>query len=85
MGKLQSLPNIGRKLEEILIRAGIESREDLDRLGSRRAFIQIRAIDPDACLTKLYALEGAVRRVRWHSLPEEVRKELSRFYQSNQL
>ncbi len=83
MGDLQRLPNIGRKLEQALNEAGIESIEDLDRLGSRQAFQRLQANEPDSCLTRLYALEGAVRRVRWHTLPEEVRKQLSRFFNTS--
>ena len=82
MGNLQRLPNIGRKMEQSLRNVGIETIEEFDRIGSRQAFLKVLANEPDSCRTRLYALEGAARRVRWHTLPEEVRQELIRFYNS---
>ena len=80
MEELQSLPNIGRKLERQLHEAGIGTVEELKRVGSREAWLRILAFDPSACLMRLSALEGAIRGVRWHSLDPEVKAELKAFY-----
>ncbi len=80
MEELQSLPNIGRKLEHQLHEAGIGTVEELKRVGSREAWLRILAFDPSACLMRLSALEGAIRGVRWHSLDPEVKAELKAFY-----
>ncbi|MBS6511016.1 MAG: TfoX/Sxy family DNA transformation protein, partial [Clostridiales bacterium] len=41
-----------------------------------------RKADPGICLSALQALEGAVRGVRWHSLPSEVKQDLKAFYRA---
>lgn len=79
MGKLVVLPNIGVKLEEQLIVAGIDTPEQLCALGSHEAWLRLRRIDPTVSLTRLYALEGAVRGVRWHLLDEDTKRELRAF------
>ncbi len=79
MGKLVVLPNIGVKLEEQLIVAGIETPEQLRALGSHEAWLRLRRMDPTVSLTRLYALEGAVRGVRWHLLDEDIKRELRAF------
>jgi DNA transformation protein len=68
MGELSKLPNIGNELEKTLNLAGIKTADELIRLGSRETFIRIRSIDPDPCINKLYALEGACQQIRWHQL-----------------
>jgi len=45
---LKDLPNIGAKLEEELNRAGIDTPEELKRLGGKEAFIRLRMQVPDA-------------------------------------
>lgn len=37
---------------------------------------------PSACYNRLCALEGALRGIRWHDLPDEVKRDLKAFYQS---
>ena len=79
MGKLVVLPNIGVKLEEQLIVAGIETPEQLRELGSREAWLRLRRMDSNVSLTRLYALEGAVRGMRWHQLDDDIKRELRSF------
>lgn len=81
-GKLSLLPNIGSELERKLETAGIDSPELLKKLGSEQAFIKIRTIDETACLSMLYALEGAVQGMRWHSLDKLRKTELKEFFSS---
>ena len=80
MSKLSDLPNIGKKLEAQLNEAGIETIEQLTAVGSKQAWINIRAIDASACINRLCALEGAIEGIRWHNLSDEVKKELKEFY-----
>ena len=83
MGELARLPNIGRVNEEKLLDAGIDSPGRLRELGSRKAIELVRGTsDPGACLGMLYALEGAIRGVRWHDLPAEVKDELRAFHRT---
>lgn len=80
MSKLSDLPNIGKKLEEQLNEVGIETIEQLKEVGSKQAWLDIKAIDDSACINRLCALEGAIQEIRWHSLSEEVKRDLKEFY-----
>lgn len=82
MGRLSNMPNIGSVLEKKLIEVGITDPEALIQLGSKEAFMRIRTIDHTACLNMLYALEGAIGGVRWHSLSVESKEELREFFQT---
>jgi DNA transformation protein and related proteins len=79
MEKLSEMHNIGAELEKKLLQADINTPQELIAIGSRSAFLRIRAFDNDACLSKLCALEGAIRGVRWHYLPDDVKTELKQF------
>jgi DNA transformation protein len=83
MSGLQSMPNIGAKLEAQLIEAGIQTPEQLKAAGSREAWLRIKAFDPSACLMRLCALEGALRGIRWHDLDPGTKEELRAFYHSH--
>lgn len=83
MGQLQSLPNIGPELERQLNRAGIDTAKQLKEIGSREAWLRIRAFDPSACLMRLSALEGALQGVRWHDLAPLQKAELKEFYRQH--
>jgi DNA transformation protein and related proteins len=72
--------NIGSTLSDKLLSVGINSIEALKSEGSENAFIRIRTIDPSACLNMLYALEGAIRDIRWHNLEESRKNELKGFF-----
>jgi DNA transformation protein len=77
MEDLTRLPNIGAILAGKLAEAGITSHEDLVSLGSVETLLKIRAaIDPGACYNMLYAVEGAIRGVRWHDIPKAERQQL---------
>ena len=82
MGELSKLPNIGPVVEEQLHQVGIKTAEELRKTGSRDAWLKIKAIDPSACYNRLCGLEGALRGIRWHNLPDETKKELRDFYNS---
>jgi len=80
--RLSDMPNIGTTLEAKLQNAGITSGEELANLGSKESFLRIKPLYPDACVLHLYALEGAVRNMRWHNLPQETKDELKGFFES---
>lgn len=82
MGELAKLPNIGAVVEQQLNEVGITTFEQLREIGSKQAWLKIRAVDESACLHKLYALEGAVEGVRKTQLPDEKKAELKEFYNS---
>lgn len=71
MAELSERPNLGTTLTAELSRAGIDTVERLSELGSIESALAILRGGEDVCANKLYALEGAIRGVRWHSIPEE--------------
>ncbi|MGB4702527.1 MAG: TfoX/Sxy family protein, partial [Syntrophomonadaceae bacterium] len=75
-------PNIGNRLEERLIKAGINDVGALKQMGSKQAFIKLRSLEGDTCFNTLCALEGAVQGIRWHYLDSETKAELKRFFES---
>ena len=82
MGELSKLPNISTVVEGKLNEVGIITQNQLKDIGSKQAFLSLRKNDSGACLNMLCALEGAIQGIRWHSLSDEVKKELKEFHRS---
>ena len=80
MTDLTTLPNIGDKLADELRRVGITSAEQLVELGSVEAAVRITRGRAHTGYNLLYALEGAIRAVRWHSLRKEDRARVRAEY-----
>jgi len=74
---LDEMKNIGKSLADDLINVGINTSEELIKVGSIEAAIRLAA-----CANKLYALEGAILDVRWHSIDKKHRSELYQSYLS---
>ena len=83
MGELSSLPNIGKVVEEQLMQVGVNSAEELKRIGAKKAWLRIQAIDESACIHRLMALEGAIQGVKKSMLPDGVKADLKEFYQQH--
>lgn len=81
MGELSKLPNIGKTVEEQLIAVGIDTPDELKKIGSKAAWLKIQQIDDSACIHRLFALEGAICGVKKPMLSDEVKKDLKAFYQ----
>lgn len=77
MGKtietLTNLSNIGPVLANKLIEIGITDQAGLQATGSVEAVLQIAEQDLSTCYNMLFALEGAIRGVRWFGIPKEER------------
>ncbi len=80
MGELSNLPNIGKVIEEQLNQVGIITYDQLKEIGSQQAWLRIKAIDPSACINRLYGLEGAVMKISKKELTQEKKSELKEFY-----
>ena len=76
MEDLSKMPNIGEVLAEKLRGIGITSYDELASAGSIQIVLKIGGSDISACYNMLYAIEGAIRGIRWHRLPEEDRRSL---------
>jgi len=79
---LEKLPNIGKILASRLREAGIDTQEKLFSTGSCEAWKKLRDCGQDACLDTLYALDGAILGIRWHSLPPGRKAELTLFFRN---
>ena len=77
---LLNIINIGKDTESKLIQVGIDSFEKLTSIGSEQAFIRLQTIDPGACLSLLYGLEGAIEGTKWNKLSIEKKQVLQQFY-----
>ena len=75
---LRDLPNIGTEVARLLTAAGIPTPDELRRQGAVTAALRIRAIRPrdPPCRSMLSGLEGAIRGMRWHSIPKPERDSL---------
>jgi len=85
MGELSKLHNIGKTVEEQLIRVGISSVDELKKIGAKKSWLMIREIDRSACINRLMALEGALRGIKKTLLPDEVKADLKEFYKANKI
>lgn len=83
MGELSKLPNIGKVVEEQLNQVGITTVDQLIDLGSKEAWLRIKAIDESACINRLQGIEGAIQGLKKKDLPEDIKKNLSEFYQTH--
>jgi DNA transformation protein len=74
---LERMRNLGPIIASRLRAVGIETPEQLRRLGAVEAYVLLkRAFPAMTTHAQLYALHGAVTDVRWYALPEEARAAL---------
>ena len=83
MGELSKMPNIGQAVEEQLIAVGINTSDDLIKLGAKAAWLKIQEIDESACIHRLMALEGAIQGVKKTMLSDETKADLKEFYKEH--
>jgi DNA transformation protein len=78
------LPNIGKETARLLTAIGIHSADELRQTGAIEAAARIRTIrsDDPPCRSMLAGLEGAIRGVRWHAIPQMEREALWKEYLS---
>jgi len=81
---LSGLINIGKDTESKLIQAGIDSFEKLKAAGTEQAFLRLQVLDPGACLSLLYGLEGAIEGIKWNELSAGRKEELLQFHKMSQ-
>lgn len=73
---LADLPNLGPRSAEMLVRAGITSRAQLQALGAVAAYARAKAVEPSVSLNLLWALEGALTGLPWQVVAREHRTSL---------
>ncbi len=75
---LEKLKNLGAKSAAMLKEAGISTPNELYDLGAVEAFRMVRAVNPEATIVLLYALQGALLDIHWNALPEDMKRDLRR-------
>lgn len=86
MKSLSELPNIGKELAKKLELVGITSEDQLKQIGSKDALARLSTLENSgACINMLYALEGAIQGIRWHSLTKDDKLDLLEFFRSMKL
>ena len=73
---LEATVNIGPVLASKLRQVGIHSPAQLASIGSVDAMLRLAAGEPVVRFNMLYALEGAIRGIRWHRIARSDRKAL---------
>jgi DNA transformation protein len=81
MEDLTALPNIGETVAAALRKAGVESYGDLADMGAVEAALRVARGGRKDCYNLLFALEGAIRGVRWHSIPKQDRARLKQEFE----
>ncbi len=82
MPDLSDLPNLGPIVIAELARVGITTPAQLRRVGRVGAAVKLARAGIDVCSSKLSGLEGAIRGVRWHSIPAGERAELRKQFEA---
>jgi len=73
---LENLPNVGRCLASELNACGIHLTEQLIAAGSLEVACRLQKKGFPVCQSKLAALEGAIRGIRWHEIAKQERLAL---------
>lgn len=75
-GSLASLPGLGPASCRMLAAAGIDSVDDLRRLGAVRAYLMVGRSGAPVSLNLLWALEGALTGQHWQQVARHQRTSL---------
>ena len=70
------LPGLGPRSLAMLAAAGLHDRAALERLGSVRAYLRVKAAGQNASLNLLWAIEGALTGQDWRVVAREERGRL---------
>lgn len=74
--ELLKLKNLGMASVNILHAVGINTYEDLNRVGAIEAYRRIKARDINVSKVMLYALQGALMDVHWNDLSPDLKIKL---------
>lgn len=75
-GELLGLKNLGMASVNILHAIGVNSYDDLSKMGAVDAYKRIKARGIHVSKVMLYALQGALMDVHWNDLSPDLKKQL---------
>ena len=75
--------NIGKVLELKLEAVGIDSIDELKKVGTEETFLRLLSMNKNTSRSVIFSVEGAITGVRWHKLDEKRKVELREFYDSS--
>lgn len=75
---IESLPNLGPKSSQWLRAAGINTIDDLQRLGPVCAYRLVKQHQPKASLNLLWAMAAGLKGKDWRELTEVTKRRLKR-------
>jgi len=78
--EIEDLPNIGKVIAKELREIGIDSHLKLCELGSVETLLRLKSHSGRSCINTLYALEGAIQKIRWHDIPKVEKDRLLQEY-----
>lgn len=74
--ELLQLKNLGMASVNILHAVGINTYNDLRKIGAVDAYLRIKARDINVSKVMLYALQGALLNIHWNDLAPEMKLQL---------
>jgi len=73
------MKNIGPKSREWLASIGVNSLDDVAKLGVVETYKRVKAAYPEkVTLNMLYGLQAALLDIPWNELPPDIKEELKR-------
>jgi DNA transformation protein len=76
---LKKYKNIGATIEKRLNEIGVNSIDDLAKIGAANAYKKIKENYPDKTLSVcyyLYSFQGALMDMHWDDIPNEIKDDL---------
>ena len=74
---MSELRNIGPASSRWLASVGIETLDDLERVGVVEAYRRVKEVEPaKASLNLLWSLQGALMDMHWTNVPDEIKQSL---------
>jgi DNA transformation protein and related proteins len=73
---VSALRNLGAKSGAMLVAAGINSADELRRLGAVKAYLMVKRSGAKPSLNLLWAMEGALTDTPWQEVAREHRLSL---------
>ena len=74
-----AMKNIGLEMKKKLLAVGVDSAEELMKIGSKEAFLRLKALYPEICLVHLYTLQGAIDGCNFNMLSSAMKAKLKSF------